>query len=154
MYTTGPNGYSTNSGTSMAAPVVSGGAAILKSQFPSFTNAQIINLIKTTADDISVQNPSYINQLGAGRLNLFNAVSGIEEENNKSVKIYPNPTRGLIIIQSDEKIKSIIVRNVLGELVKISNSSRLDISNHPNGVYFVDVITSKSKLIKKVVLSN
>jgi len=76
MWTTGPNGgYGTNGGTSMAAPVVSGGAALLKAQNPSFTNQQIAALIQTTADDLNVLNPSYLDRLGSGRLNLFNSIS-------------------------------------------------------------------------------
>ncbi len=76
MWTTGPNGgYGQNGGTSMAAPVVSGGAALLKAQFPLYDNAQIAALIQTTADDLNVLNPSYIDKLGSGRLNLFNSIS-------------------------------------------------------------------------------
>jgi serine protease len=76
MWTTGANGgYSTNGGTSMAAPVVSGGAALLKSQFPSYNNYQIAALIQATADDLNALNPSYLDKLGSGRLNLFNGVS-------------------------------------------------------------------------------
>ncbi|MBL4593039.1 MAG: S8 family serine peptidase [Flavobacteriales bacterium] len=76
MWTTGPNGgYGQNGGTSMAAPVVSGGAALLKAQFPSYNNYQIAALIQATADDLNVLNPSYIDKLGSGRLNLFNSIS-------------------------------------------------------------------------------
>jgi serine protease len=76
MWTTGANGgFSTNGGTSMAAPVVAGGAALLKSQFPSYNNYQIAALIQATADDLNALNPSYIDKLGSGRLNLFNGVS-------------------------------------------------------------------------------
>lgn len=77
MWTTGPNsGYGTNGGTSMAAPVISGGAALLKAQFSSYTNHQIAALIQATTDDLNVINPSYIDKLGSGRLNLFAAISG------------------------------------------------------------------------------
>ena len=42
MWTTGANGgFSTNGGT-MAAPVVSGGAALLKAQFPFYTNHKLL----------------------------------------------------------------------------------------------------------------
>ncbi|MBL4669939.1 MAG: S8 family serine peptidase [Flavobacteriales bacterium] len=76
LWTTGANGgYGTNGGTSMAAPVISGGAAILKTQYPSYTNLQIAALMQATADDLNVLNPSFIDKLGSGRLNLFNGVS-------------------------------------------------------------------------------
>ncbi|NQX99360.1 MAG: S8 family serine peptidase, partial [Flavobacteriales bacterium] len=76
LWTTGANGgYGTNGGTSMAAPVISGGAAILKTQYPSYTNLQIAALMQATADDLNVLNPFFIDKLGSGRLNLFNGVS-------------------------------------------------------------------------------
>lgn len=153
IFTTGPNGYSTNSGTSMAASVVSGGAALLKSQFPTYTNAQITNLIRSTADDLNVLNPTYVNELGGGRLNLFNAISNIVEENKGSVKVFPNPSSGIITIASDEKIDRIIIRNMLGQIVEETNSSKVDISNQPNGVYFVEIYIEGKVEVNKVILS-
>ncbi len=77
IWTTSANGgYATNGGTSMSAPIVSGGAALLKSQFPSYNNQQIAALIQATADDLNALNPSYVDQLGSGRLNLFKGVLG------------------------------------------------------------------------------
>lgn len=76
MRTTGPNGgYGINGGTSMAAPVVSGAAAILKTQFPFYTNQQIAALLQVTADDIDPLNSAYAGKIGSGRVNLFNAVN-------------------------------------------------------------------------------
>ncbi|PKP45344.1 MAG: hypothetical protein CVT95_08925 [Bacteroidetes bacterium HGW-Bacteroidetes-12] len=73
--TVGSGGYGLNSGTSMAAPMVAGGAALVKAQFPSYTNQQVAAQLKATAIDISSLNTSFIDKLGTGRLNLFNAVS-------------------------------------------------------------------------------
>ena len=68
-------GYGTNGGTSMSAPAVSGGAALMKAQFPSYNNYQIAALIQATADDLNPTNPTFTDQLGSGRINLFNGVS-------------------------------------------------------------------------------
>ena len=78
MWTTGANGtYRFNGGTSMAAPVVSGGAAIVKAHFPTYTNQQVAALLKTTADDLNTTNPTYIDKLGSGRLDFFDALSAV-----------------------------------------------------------------------------
>ncbi|MBI4056597.1 MAG: S8 family serine peptidase [Elusimicrobia bacterium] len=69
------SGYKTLSGTSMAAPHVSGVAALLLSMAPGLSLADLGNFIKSSADDINPENPGYIGQLGAGRLNAFLAVS-------------------------------------------------------------------------------
>ena len=44
--------YDTTVGTSMAAPVVAGGAAVLREAFPYMTARQIIEIILTTTDNI------------------------------------------------------------------------------------------------------
>lgn len=61
-------GYDEMDGTSMAAPCVSGAIAVLWSRFPSYTAGQIQNRLQKTA----VELPGL--QLGAGRIDLFEAV--------------------------------------------------------------------------------
>lgn len=76
LWTTYPNGaFGQNGGTSMAAPIVSGSAALLKAQFPTYNNYQISALLQATADDLNPNNPTYIDKIGSGRVNLFNGVS-------------------------------------------------------------------------------
>jgi subtilisin family serine protease len=68
-------GYGYNGGTSMAAPVVAGAAALVKAQFPSYTNQQVAAQLRATADDMNPLNPSYFDKLGDGRLDVFDALS-------------------------------------------------------------------------------
>lgn len=51
-----PSEYVQMSGTSQAAPHVSGVAALLRSQYPSLTASQISNIIRSGGDDIDNQN--------------------------------------------------------------------------------------------------
>ena len=64
--------YDTKSGTSMAAPHVSGAAAILRSKWPSKTAAQIVDILYDTATDLGVAGTDAI--YGRGLLNLDNAL--------------------------------------------------------------------------------
>lgn len=62
-------------GTSMAAPLVSGAAALVRSQHPeweatSATWQSSLDALLSTSDSIDVLNPGYEGMLGAGRLNL------------------------------------------------------------------------------------
>lgn len=68
-------GYGYNGGTSMAAPVVAGAAALVKAQFPSYTNQQVAAQLRATADDMNPLNPTYYDKLGNGRLDVFDALS-------------------------------------------------------------------------------
>ncbi len=61
------------SGTSMAAPYVTGVAAVIKGRWPSLTSAQIANIIFTTADDIGA--PGVDPVYGRGAVDITNAMS-------------------------------------------------------------------------------
>lgn len=69
------NFYITSTGTSMSSPVVAGAAGIVKNHFPSYTGLQVAERLKVTADNIYPGNPSYLNKLGSGRINLFRALT-------------------------------------------------------------------------------
>ena len=64
-------------GTSMAAPIAAGCAAMIKSRFPSFNALQVGEQLRVTSDDIySVSiNDFYFGKLGKGRVNLYKAVT-------------------------------------------------------------------------------
>jgi serine protease len=66
--------YWTNSGTSFSAPMVAGVAALLRNKFPSYTPAQIMARLKSTARDAGPRglDPYY----GAGILDAYNALGG------------------------------------------------------------------------------
>jgi PKD repeat protein len=64
-------------GTSFAAPMVAGLAALIRSAMPSLTKEQVDSIIINTADDINDVNPSYFGMLGSGRIDAGTALSGL-----------------------------------------------------------------------------
>jgi len=68
----GPEGWTPLSGTSYAAPVVSGLAALIRSRFPAWTARQVMQRIKATA-----HHPpgGWDPRVGAGRVDFLAAVS-------------------------------------------------------------------------------
>lgn len=73
IYSTIPsNTYGYKAGTSMAAPFVSGLAALIFSQNPSWTNTQVENQITSTADDLGP--PGWDPYYGYGRINAARAL--------------------------------------------------------------------------------
>lgn len=66
--------YASIQGTSMASPLVAGLCGLIKSVNPQMTQTQIENCLLSTADNINAVNGSYIGQLGAGRINAYQAV--------------------------------------------------------------------------------
>jgi hypothetical protein len=66
------------SGTSVAAPVVSGVAALVKATQPKLTARQIIDVLLKSADDISASNRFIKDKIGVGRVNASRAVVGAQ----------------------------------------------------------------------------
>ena len=74
---------------------------------------------------------------------------------DETIRIYPNPTSGKLILNTQLKIISIEVYNVLGEKVYYSNAmppaTEIDIASAPEGVYYVKINSTKKKDIIKVI---
>lgn len=62
------------SGTSMAVPIISGALALIEGTNPNLSAQEVIDILLSTSDDINQLNPEYLSQLGAGRVNLAQAV--------------------------------------------------------------------------------
>lgn len=71
------NAYSAWSGTSMAAPLVAGQAAVLKALSPNIRQQSLRRIITSTAANINALNPAWVDQLGAGRIDLLASANAI-----------------------------------------------------------------------------
>jgi thermitase len=65
-------GYSWETGTSFAAPFVSGLIGVLMSNY-GWSHTQAIDALRSTASNVNGQNPDYAGQLGAGRIDAGRA---------------------------------------------------------------------------------
>lgn len=100
IYTTSYNdAYNSDSGTSLAAPIVSGAAALIWANNPLFSPLQVAEQLRVSADEsIYAKNPLYLNKLGRGRLDVFRALTmtspSIRASNQLLIKedgSYPSP---------------------------------------------------------------
>lgn len=75
------DGYQVKNGSSFAAPLVAGLAALLKSANQSLTIAEIESCITTSSDQIDALNPDFVGLLGAGRINAQQALLCLTNQN-------------------------------------------------------------------------
>ncbi len=77
------------------------------------------------------------------------------------IRVYPNPSAGQFTIKFDYNIGStnIIVTNLLGEVIFEEmtetvggRSLNINLSEYPEGIYFVKMKTDSSEQIKKVII--
>ncbi len=70
------NNYGSGSGTSYAAPLVSGLAGLVKAQHPKFTQEQLAEQIRITSDNVdTILGNNHDYQIGFGRVNALRALS-------------------------------------------------------------------------------
>jgi hypothetical protein len=73
----------------------------------------------------------------------YSKIESVNFNDKKSLSIYPNPGTGIFNIQGLNGETEISVRNPLGQVLLIqkvsSNSSEIDLSSQPDGVYFIQV---------------
>ncbi|MBD3299209.1 MAG: S8 family serine peptidase, partial [candidate division Zixibacteria bacterium] len=73
----GVQDYAEYSGTSMAAPTVAGVAALVYSHKPTWTRVEVDSVILENVDDVYADNPSFIGELGSGRVNAHLALADL-----------------------------------------------------------------------------
>ena len=72
----------------------------------------------------------------------------------KNIHIFPNPTNGLIHIESNNRFEflEITLYNALGKTIKINLSNEnIDLSDISSGIYFLSIRTSKGMITKKIM---
>lgn len=80
----------------------------------------------------------------------------IDNFKNSDIKVYPIPSKGLINIISDEKIKTIEVYDSAGRIVQKqmhsspSKESKINI-NSPKGIYYLKIKTNSRISVKKII---
>lgn len=76
--------YGNLSGTSMASPMVAGLIGLMKFLNPTMPNTDLIQCLYNSSDNISVENPSFSGQLGAGRINAQKALECVAGTLNRA----------------------------------------------------------------------
>lgn len=123
---------STNSGTSLAAPIIAGLAACLWQALPTLNNMQILELIKANA--ASFESPN--NQIGYGIPDFYSAyvsATGTVKSLLNSidlVKVYPNPILDSLLIDIDSSIlgrnPSLYIYSMAGKKILKKNISAIN----------------------------
>ena len=72
---------------------------------------------------------------------------GVEENDNMTVSVYPNPAHDYIRIETQNfaSLQSIDVYDIAGQLVLTSNETEINVSGLESGMYFVRVVYGDAK---------
>ncbi|CAM3542351.1 T9SS type A sorting domain-containing protein [Aequorivita lipolytica] len=81
-----------------------------------------------------------------------NCTFGIEDFNQLSITLHPNPTRGLLNIESNEPIEVIKIYTLNGLFIKETTNSLVNVSELKSGLYIVVISNKfKNRVVKKLI---
>ncbi|MCB6085614.1 leucine-rich repeat domain-containing protein [Flavobacterium psychrophilum] len=91
--------------------------------------------------------------------NRFKTISGSLLSNHSfaiesALKIYPNPVSEIlnIALQEDIQLEKVNFYNTLGQLIKTTNHSEINVSSFTKGNYFVEIMTNQGKVTKTIII--
>lgn len=165
-----PTGYTGVSGTSLSCPLVAGAAALVLQVNPTWTNMEILEALKNTADNASSPNNSY----GWGVIDAYAAAfysppTGMEGDKPLLSKfelypVYPNPFNPTTNIHFNLPVSgdvNLAVYNNLGQTVATLSNGFLEAGEHrmvwnatdfASGVYYLMLRASEGEKVQKLLL--
>ncbi|RLD35880.1 MAG: hypothetical protein DRI74_10065, partial [Bacteroidetes bacterium] len=91
----------------------------------------------------------------------FNDCTGIDELNEQSIQLLPNPNNGRFVLELPNtgiEILNITIHNSIGEVVahitsqNIKGQTEIDLSYLADGVYFLVINSSKNSINKRFII--
>ena len=148
----------TASGTSFSGPIMAGMIASFWQAVPTFTNQQVVDYVKQSADMFATPNAQFGYGIPDFQLALSNALLSLEETNSSNFLVYPNPTNGNLNISIPKSLENANIKfyNALGQKdfqKELSQSfSTISINDLNSGIYFYKIeynlILKSGKIIK------
>jgi hypothetical protein len=80
-------------------------------------------------------------------------ISSTDDDLEKiAVSLFPNPTTGIVYVDSEKPVSSIVIYNAQGVIVnRIIDSNEIDMHHLPVGVYFARIESDKGGVVHKVI---
>lgn len=83
----------------------------------------------------------------------------IESAFANSIKVYPNPSVGYFTIQMNDKLKTaeLKITDAIGKMILsqslVNNFEEINLSEYPNGIYFISISSTYGVVNKKLILN-
>jgi len=99
---------------------------------------------------VTMTNDAIISTSPAKVVASYNVIrTGTNELSAKTLKVYPNPTHGVVHVESEsETLASIKILGVNGQLLLQKQANSIDLSSFENGIYLMQVDGKTVKIIK------
>jgi uncharacterized repeat protein (TIGR02543 family) len=75
------------------------------------------------------------------------ASTGVAKQTTGVARVYPNPTSGEVTVENDGA--EVRLYSLSGALLKLTRSSRIDLSSYPSGIYLLKVGNKTARVVKQ-----
>ncbi len=83
---------------------------------------------------------------------IIEPTSGVQNIANADLKIYPNPVKEILNIETEAKQFTVEIYNIIGKLVtKKVNTKQISVVDLPAGIYMLKFKTNKGVITKKII---
>ena len=148
------------SGTSFSGPIMAGMIATFWGAVPNFTNQQIVDFVKQSADRFATPDNQYGYGIPDFSLALANANAlQVQQFNEGQFVVFPNPTKDAVIVAFPNGFENanISFYNALGQLVLernlTSQNSKVELNEMNSGMYLYKIqsktFTQSGKISKQ-----
>ncbi|WP_034101606.1 leucine-rich repeat domain-containing protein [Flavobacterium psychrophilum] len=126
---------------------------------PLVINANVFGNVTQSNCALNVPAGTEAAYQAAGVWKDFSPISGSLLSNHSfaiesALKIYPNPVSEIlnIALQEGLQLEKVNFYNTLGQLIKTTNHSEINVSSFAKGNYFVEVMTNQGKATKTIII--
>ncbi len=112
----------------------------------NYDNQEVYVAINCISEDVSI--------FMVDDIEIITNPISVANINKNSIKIYPNPTTGLVNIEGIDNYNELQIIDIQGKTVIAINTftNVLDVSDLPKGNYIIRIISDKSVITKKLTL--
>ncbi|WP_134396977.1 leucine-rich repeat domain-containing protein, partial [Flavobacterium psychrophilum] len=126
---------------------------------PLVIHADVFGNITQSNCALNVPTGTQVAYQAAALWRNFSPISGSLLSNHSfaiesALKIYPNPVSEIlnIALQEGLQLEKVNFYNTLGQLIKTTNHSEINVSSFAKGNYFVEVMTNQGKATKTIII--
>ena len=118
------------------------------------TDGKSLTLSKQTDGNIPTDAAGVARFSLVGNNPLPDPVTSVEGDWDEVVTVYPNPSNGLLTIQSGRPLQKVTVLNQQGQVVTTgSNTNQIDLRGYPSGIYFLRLQLPEGTITRKISIS-
>lgn len=122
---------------------------------PQFWNGSAWNTSNNSAINTTLNFISMGELSGNGILTAFGETVSTKKKIGSPYRLFPNPTRGKVMIQGfepdDVHVMDVLGKRVAAPAFRLNQTTTIDLSEQPNGIYFISISKGGATEIIRVV---